>query len=203
MNRVLSLSADSGLAEIAAEVAAVLRAGSLVVLPTETVYGVMVDAFLADAAERIYAAKGRDKGKPLQLLISDAAVIERMGFELNEVEKCLADKFWPGGMTLVVERGGCSEGFRIPACDITLEVIRQAGGAVRASSANLSGEPPALSVDAALGALGDSVSLAVDGGPVVDGVASSVVRVLSDGKIEMLREGAIRLDAIMAEVEKL
>lgn len=200
---VLSLQDTADLAAAAKAAAAVLRSGKLAVIPTETVYGLVADESVPGAVERIYAAKQRERGKPLQLLISDVGVIARLGFELSPVARRLVDKFWPGGLTLVLEQAGRSEGFRMPDSEIALAVIREVGGALRATSANASGEPAALSAEAAREALGDCVALVLDGGDVVGGVASSVVRVGADGQVEVLREGAIKGDDILREAERV
>lgn len=186
---VYRLNGDDGVAVDAA--VAALKRGELVVIPTETVYGLVADASVPGAADSIYAAKERDAGKPLQLLVSGIDVIAAMGFELSEVERRLADSFWPGGLTLVVEKGGRSEGFRVPDSEVALEIVRRVGGALRSTSANTSGEPDALTSDDAIECLGDAVAVVLDGGRVESGVASSVVRVGADGVIDVLREGAL------------
>ena len=173
-----------------------LARGELVVIPTETVYGLVADPRVPGAVDRIYGAKLRDKGKPLQLLVSGVDVIDRMGFDLSAVERRLADRFWPGALTLIVEANGRSEGFRVPDSAIVLSLVARVGGALRATSANLSGEAPALTAQEAYGCLGDAVSVILDSGPVECGVASTVVRVCDGNKIEVLREGAISRDLI-------
>jgi tRNA threonylcarbamoyl adenosine modification protein (Sua5/YciO/YrdC/YwlC family) len=140
----------------------------------------------------------RDAGKPLQLLISGIDVIEDMGFELSVVERRLAEKFWPGGLTLIVGHDGRSEGFRVPDSEIALQIVKRVGGALRSTSANSSGEPAALTADEAVEYLGDVVSVVLDGGPVVGGVASSVVRVDDNGVVEVLREGAVAKEDLIA-----
>ncbi len=177
---------------------AALKRGELVVIPTETVYGLVADDSVAGAVVRIYAAKQRDVDKPLQLLVSGVDVITEMGFVLSDVERRLAEKFWPGGLTLIMERDGLSEGFRVPDSEIALEIVKRVGGALRSTSANSSGDPAALTADEAVGYLGDAVAVVLDGGAVVGGVASSVVRVGVGGEIEVLREGAIARSDLIA-----
>ena len=178
---------------------AALKRGELVVIPTETVYGLVADDSVVGATERIYAAKRRDAGKPLQLLISGVDVIAEMGFKLSEVERRLAKRFWPGGLTLIVKHDGRCEGFRVPDSEIALEIVKRVGGALRSTSANSSGDPAALTADEAVENLGDVVSVVLDGGPVVGGVASSVVRVDHNGVVEVLREGAFAKADLIAE----
>ncbi len=175
-----------------------LKRGELVVIPTETVYGLVADDSVVGAVDRIYAAKQRDAGKPLQLLVSGVDVIDALGFVLSDVERRLAEKFWPGGLTLIVEHDGRIEGFRVPDSEIALEIVKRVGGALRSTSANSSGDPAALTAGEAEGYLGDSVSVILDGGAVVGGVASSVVRVDGSGCVEVLREGAITKADLLA-----
>jgi L-threonylcarbamoyladenylate synthase len=173
--------------------------GGLVVIPTETVYGLVANASLEGAADKIYAAKERERGKPLQLLISGAEVVAEMGFHLNAVEKRLAEAFWPGGLTLVVSNAdGLSEGFRVPDSELALAVLRNVGGALRSTSANLSGMPAALTADEAVACIGASVDIVIDGGRVDGGIASTVVRVDETGNIDILREGALSKADIFA-----
>jgi L-threonylcarbamoyladenylate synthase len=186
---VIALTGDDDAAVLAAVSA--LEKGELVVIPTETVYGLVADPRVPGSIERIYAAKQRDRGKPLQMLVSGVDVIQGMGFTLRDVEQSLAEHFWPGALTLIVASGERSEGFRIPDSEIALEISSRMGGALWATSANSSGDPAALTASEAVACLGDAVSVVLDGGPVTGGIASSVVRVTTSGHIEVLREGAI------------
>jgi len=194
---VLRLTGSGDDAAVATAVAALER-GELIVMPTETVYGLAADPRVPGTVERIYAAKQRDRGKPLQMLVSGVEVIAAMGFTLNAVERRLAERFWPGALTLIVTDGERSEGFRVPDLDVALAVIRKAGGALRATSANTSGEPPALTAEDAAACLGDAVAVVLDGGTIVGGVASTVARVDEQGGIEVLREGGISRAALQA-----
>lgn len=180
-----------------AEAVAVLKRGGLVVFPTDTVYGVAADQRVAGAVQRLCRAKGRDAAKPIPLLAACIEDVERFGVVAGPVERKLAAAFWPGPLTLVLKAGAGTEGFRVPDCDVALALLRQTG-VLRVTSANLSGEPPALTAGEAVAALGDSVDLVLDGGLVRGGVPSSVVKVV-DGRIEMLREGAIT----MSQMEKV
>jgi tRNA threonylcarbamoyl adenosine modification protein (Sua5/YciO/YrdC/YwlC family) len=197
---VYRLNGDDAVAVEAA--VAALKRGELVVIPTETVYGLVADASVPGAVERIYAAKERDRGKALQLLVSGVDAIASMGYELSESERKLADRFWPGGLTLVVEKDGSSEGFRVPDSGIALEIVRRVGGVLRSTSANTSGEPAAQTADDAIEYLGDAVAVVLDGGMVQGGVASSVVRVGDDGIIEVLREGAVSGAELRIQLER-
>jgi len=172
------------------EAAAILRSGRLVVAPTDTVYGVCAHPTLPDAIEQLFVVKGRPETKPIPLLLADAAAVSVIGAELSEPEQKLVDAFWPGALTLIVETPNGSEGVRVPDHDDMRALLRACGGVLRVTSANLSGEPPALTADEARRPLGDRVAMILDGGPVRGGVPSSVVRV-SGGRLEVLREGAL------------
>jgi L-threonylcarbamoyladenylate synthase len=183
-------------AEAISEAVSALEQGKLIVIPTETVYGLVADLRVPGATERLYEAKQRDRGKPLQLLISDVDIIRKLGFTLTSLEQTLAEAFWPGPLTLIVKNDGGSEGFRVPASTVALGIAGRVGGALRATSANVSGEAPALTAGAAYDCLGSSVSVILNSGPVEGGIASTVVRVRDENRIEILREGAISRNAI-------
>lgn len=202
MADVLQLTGSDDDAAVVTAVAALER-GELIVMPTETVYGLAADPRVPGTVERIYAAKQRDRGKPLQILASGVEVIVAMGFTLSALEQRLAERFWPGALTLIVTDGERSEGFRVPDLGIALDVIGRAGGALRATSANTSGEPAALTAEDAVACLGDSIAVVLDGGPIVGGVASTVARVNEQGEVEVLRDGGISreaLETVLSEV---
>lgn len=181
--------------------AGILRQGGLVIMPTDTVYGVAADPANADAVRHLYVAKGRDDGKPVALLAADLAAVEKYGAVLSPTERALAQAFWPGALTLVLKTATGPEGFRVPDCAVACELLRAAGGVLRVTSANRSGEPPALTAAAATSALQGFVDATIDGGPSTGGVASTVVEV--DGsKIRVLREGALSLEDLEVEFIK-
>jgi len=171
-----------------------LRRGRLVIMPTDTVYGLAADARNAAAVQRIFEAKGRGRDKPIPLLASGLDAVQACGAAPDAVERRLAEAFWPGPLTLVlrVEHAAWAawEGFRIPADDTALQLIRAAGGVLRVTSANTSGEAPALTAEATERALGAFVEVVLDAGPAPGGVPSTVVRVVNGG-IDILREGAL------------
>lgn len=185
----IKLDADSDAAALSAAVDA-LNAGRLVILPTDTVYGVAAHPAIPSAVAAVYAAKLRDLGKPLPLLASSAEAVARWGARIGEGERRLAARFWPGPLTLVLGVGSGTEGFRVPDCDFTRRVIAAAGGVLRVTSANRSGEPAAVNAAEALRALGGAVALAVDAGAAPIGVPSTVARV-EGGRVTVLREGAL------------
>ena len=180
-----------------AALGALLRAGGVVLLPTDTVYGVAAAPDRADALARIVAAKGRDPSKPCQLLAASAAAVEAAGLPLPPAAAALARAFWPGALTLVIDRpGGGTEGPRVPAHETARALCEAAGGLLRCTSANHSGEAPALTADEAAAALPEADAL-VDAGPAPGGVASTVARIAPDGTLAVLREGALPRAALL------
>ena len=171
------------------QAAEVLNGGGVAVIPTDTVYGLAARPDFAEAVDRLYTIKGREAKKPIALLASDVAAIELFGYPIEGKARELAEKHWPGALTLVVGK----EGFRIPDHAETRELIAACGGVLRVTSANLSGRRPATDAPQALRDVGLSADYVVDDGVSPGGVPSTVVRVRDDGSIEVLREGAIRL----------
>ena len=167
-----------------------LAAGELVVMPTDTVYGLAADPRVPGARDRLYAAKQRDRGKPIPVLVRDLTDAERRGAVFSARARGLARRFWPGPLTLVVPAGEGFEGYRMPRHPIAQALIAGCGGALYVTSANVSGQPSALTAREAISALGSAVRTVVEEGPPPDGRESSVVRVAGD-TVEILREGAL------------
>jgi len=185
------------------EALAVLRSGGLLVVPTDTVYGVAADPRVPGAERRLYRAKGRAGDKALPLLAADYAQIESWPARLNPMARKLARRYWPGALTMVLDCGTRGrEGFRIPAQAATRTLLRAAGGPLRVTSANLSGAPPALTAQAAAEALGASVALVLDAGPAAGGLPSTVIRV-DDNTVTVLREGAIPAQEILEAAQDI
>jgi L-threonylcarbamoyladenylate synthase len=185
-----------------------LRQGLLVILPTDTVYGVAAHPSVPAAVERLFAVKGREAGKPVPLLAGSVEDVEGYGAEFTGADRRLAAAFWPGPLTIVLNlrrrndgrqeggAGGRTEGFRVPRHDTALALLAAAGGILRVTSANLSGEPPALTARDAQRALAPHACVVLDAGPAPGGVASSVVKVVGES-IEILREGAVPREDIL------
>ena len=171
------------------EAAAVLNAGGVAVIPTDTVYGLAAHPGFPAAVERLYSIKGRESGKKIALLACDAAAVGAFGFPLPEKAAQLADRHWPGALTMVLG----DEGFRVPDHGWTRSLISKCGGVLRVTSANLSGGRPATDAPQALADVGLSADLVIDGGVSPGGVASTVVRMCADGEIEVLRKGAAEI----------
>ena len=169
--------------------AEVLNRGGVAVIPTDTVYGLAARPDFEAAVDRLYTIKGREAKKPIALLASDVEAIGRFGYPIEGKARELAEKYWPGALTLVVGK----EGFRIPDHAKTRELIAACGGVLRVTSANLSGRRPATDAPQALRDVGLSADYVVDDGVSPGGVPSTVVRVREDGSLELLRQGAVEV----------
>jgi L-threonylcarbamoyladenylate synthase len=180
-------------------VTAVVACGGVVVFPTDTVYGVGCDPHNQYAIARVYKAKERSALKALPLLLSGPDAAVRVALELPESARILGQALWPGALTLVVLRnrtlpvelgGGDTIALRVPAHDGLRAFIASCGGALAATSANLSGEPDALDAQSAARYLEGRVDIIIDGGPVQGGVPSTVVDCTGPDPT-ILREGAL------------
>ncbi len=189
----------------------VLRAGGVVAIPTDTVYGLAASLARPDALARIYAIKGRSGDKALPILISDMGQLERLASSIPPVALALARAFWPGALTIVVPaseatpdevtRGAPTVGLRMPANEIALAVIRAAGGALAVTSANRSGGPEARTAAEVVERLGSRVAFVVDGGRSGEAPASTVVDATRPD-VRILRQGAISAARIRAALAK-
>ncbi len=182
------------------EAAAVLRAGGLVVVPTETVYGVAADPFNPAALAALFEAKGRSPGKPVARLVASVADVERCTGPLRGAALALARRWWPGPLTLVLDTPDGAVGFRLPDHPVAVGLVRAFGGPVAATSANRSGEPDARTAAEAQAAMGGSVALVLDAGPAGGGTPSAVVRVTAGG-VSVLRAGALSAADLLAVAE--
>jgi L-threonylcarbamoyladenylate synthase len=174
--------------------------GQILLFPTETVYGLGVDSAQPKAIERLYEIKGRPKEKPFQWLIADSDTVRKNSPIWTTSAEKLAKSFWPGPLTLVLPSREDTVGWRIPNHDWLLGLLKKLGRPLISTSANLAGEPPALSCEEGIEKLGERIQMAIDGGKVALGKPSTVVRLISD-KVEILREGAISKDEIFRATE--
>ena len=178
--------------------------GRLIAYPTDTVYGLGCNPFDADAINRLVKAKERIKGS-LPILLSSLRDAERLG-EISRLAATLANRFWPGPLTLVVRPrknfparitgDGLLVGLRIPNHEPARRLIKECGGALIGTSANVSGRPSLRTAEEVLRELEGRIDLVVDGGPASLGRESTVVRLL-EGETTVLREGAISRDDIL------
>ena len=183
---------------LAAAVNAVL-AGKLVVLPTDTVYGVGADAFSPAAVNRLLAAKGRGRNMPPPVLVGTVRAAEALVDDLGNDGRQLIEEFWPGGLTIVCHAArtlnwdlGDTKGtvaIRMPDQPIALELLRETGP-MAVSSANTTGSPAATTASEARDQLGESIEVYLDGGPCASAVASTIVD-LTGPQARLLRRGAV------------
>jgi L-threonylcarbamoyladenylate synthase len=184
--------------------AELLAEGAVVAFPTDTVYGVGVAASRPERVEALFALKQRPPEKAIPLLVSDLSQAAAAGYPVDERAQRLADRFWPGALTMVLASAdaGATQAFRAPDHAVALELIR-AAGPILATSANRSGEPDTLGADEVLIAFAtqrDELAAVVDGGAVPGGVASTVVD-LSATPARLLREGPIRAGELSKVVQ--
>lgn len=205
-------TSDDDELEAAVDAAALaIRRGELIVIPTDTVYGVAADAFDPAAVRALLRAKGRGREMPPPVLVSASATIDALAVGLPGYARTLVEKFWPGPLTLVCNQQsslqwdlGDTRGtvaVRMPDHPVALAILERTGP-LAVSSANLTGEPAATSADAADEMLGEFVSAVVDAGPSLRKEASTIVDVTgAQGRV--LRLGALSLDELNAALEPL
>ncbi|MER5809207.1 L-threonylcarbamoyladenylate synthase [Streptomyces sp. NPDC002033] len=193
------------------EAASAVRRGELVVLPTDTLYGIGADAFSPEAVGDLLAAKGRGRNMPTPVLIGSPNTLHGLVTDFSEQAWELVDAFWPGGLTLVARHQpslawdlGETRGtvaVRMPLHPVAIELLTEVGP-MAVSSANLSGHPAPEDCDAARAMLGDSVSVYLDGGPTPSTLPSSIVDVT--GKVPvLLRAGALTAEQLREVVPDL
>ncbi|MGW7301470.1 L-threonylcarbamoyladenylate synthase [Streptomyces sp. NPDC054829] len=193
------------------EAASAVRRGELVVLPTDTVYGVGADAFSKEAVGDLLEAKGRGRSMPTPVLIGSPNTLHGLVTDFSELAWELVDAFWPGALTLVARHQpslqwdlGDTRGtvaVRMPLHPVAIELLTDFGP-MAVSSANLTGHPAPEDCDAAQAMLGDSVSVYLDGGPTPGNVPSSIVDVTREIPV-LLREGAISAEELRKVVPDL
>lgn len=193
------------------EAASAVRRGELVVLPTDTVYGIGADAFSSEAVADLLEAKGRGRNMPTPVLIGSPNTLHGLVTDFSELAWELVDAFWPGALTLVARHQpslqwdlGDSRGtvaVRMPLHPVAIELLTEVGP-MAVSSANLTGHPAPENCDAAREMLGDSVSVYLDGGPTPGNVPSSIVDVTAQVPV-LLRAGAIGAEELRKVVPDL
>ncbi len=187
-----------------AEATAAVRRGELVVLPTDTVYGIGADAFTPSAVTALLEAKGRGRDIPVPVLVGTVRAANALVESLGTYGQDLVDAFWPGPLTLILRANrslswdlGDTKGtvaVRMPLHQVALDLLKETGP-MAVSSANRSGNPPATTADEAQEQLGDSVEVYLDGGRCDDNVPSTIID-LTTAVPRVLRKGAIPIDKI-------
>lgn len=188
-----------------------LRAGGLVALPTETVYGLGADASNPDAIAKVFAVKGRPTSHPLIVHIADASQLDRWATDITPLARTLARDAWPGPLTIVLPRaagvldavtgGQPTVAVRVPAHPLTLAILRRFDGGVAAPSANRFGKVSPTTAAHVHADLGDDVDVVVDGGPCTVGLESTIVDLSrGDAAATILRPGGLGPEALAAIV---
>lgn len=188
-----------------APAAEVIKNGGLVAVPTETVYGLAANGLDGDAVMKIYEVKNRPETKPISLLVSDMADAEKFCRDIPGCAYTLAEKFWPGPLTMILKKrdivpeivtaGGDTVGVRCPDHIKTLEIIRLAGVPLAAPSANMSGAPSPKTIDDVLAVFDGKIEAAVDGGVCTVGIESTIID-LTVSPPKILRQGGLPSEAI-------
>lgn len=187
------------------EAAELIRAGELVAVPTETVYGLAGNGLDENAVRDIYEVKGRPAIKPLSLMVPDAEAMEKYCEDVPEQAKRLAEKFWPGPLTIVLNArafipsivlaGGTTVGLRCPAHDMTLELLRLSGVPFAAPSANPSGEPSPKNAGKVMEYFDGKIAAVVDGGACGIGTESTILS-MAQKPYKILRQAALSYEKI-------
>lgn len=218
---IIHLTEKPPLQEVVQRTIEALRGGKLVVFPTETVYGLGALASNEEAIRRLISAKGRKSGHALPIAISGYADLRKYAPNIDPVSERLARRCWPGPMTLVLDGSSPDStlqklpefvrqaimplgtaGFRVPNHGVFLEILRRLAEPVVLTSANLSGEPPAVNADEARVGLGDRPDLILDDGTAYFSKPSTVISV-SGQRISMIREGAFPKEKIKRMTAKM
>ena len=185
-----------------------LKSGGILAIPTDTVYGLGADPFNASAVQRLYTLKGRPDGKPIPLVLSSVDDVYRVAQNLPDYFFHLTKRFWPGGLTIIVEAkdllpvltaGGNTVGVRIPNNPLLLKILQAFGGPAAITSANLSGEPPATSVQEIGKSLASRIDMIVDGGKTPGPIPSTVYDISVSPPI-IRRHGVISEETLVKEL---
>lgn len=210
---MLRIHPDEPEPDLVKHVARCLDSGMVVALPTDTFYGLAVDPVNLRAVEQIYELKTRAKHKPLSLLIASVAQGYELARDLDTVFDRLAEKFWPGPLTLIVKAGSRlplrvtahtgNVALRVPEAPIARAVVEQLGLPITATSANLAGQPECTHARCVREQLGDQIPLIVDGGPTARSVPTTIVDLSGGGNSwVILREGAIPTHEIALALQR-
>lgn len=186
---------------------AALRSGEVVVIPTETLYGLAANALDPAAVQRVAALKGRDPNQPMPLIIADRTMLNEVTDEIPPMAETLMQCFWPGPLTLVLRaKNGLARpllnseggvGVRVSSHPLARALSRGLGAPITATSANPSGKEPARNVAEARSYFSGKIRIFIDGGELPGGPASTVVAFPPEG-LKVIREGALRA----SEIEK-
>ncbi len=200
MRKTANLEEREIAAEAFSQAIEALKRGEVIVFPTETFYGLGADVFDEVAVERVFSLKGRNPENPIPIIIADGEMLKGIVTEILPMAQKLMDRFWPGPLTLVLPAqkglpapllnrdGGI--GVRISSHPLASQLTRELGHPITATSANLSGQEPARTIDEAVSYFANQIKIFLDGGRLAGKKGSTVVAVLRD-KLRIIREGEI------------
>ena len=204
--KVLHIDAFCPEPQLIQEAAEIALQGVPIILPTDTVYGIGVAVLESSSPEGIYAIKQRDLDKAIPWLVADSQALELYGKDLPSYARDLAQRHWPGALTLIVRASDKvppafraedgSIALRAPACPVALALISEMGVPLATSSANLQGNEPAQSFETLDGELKRRVGLVIDGGECPAKLASTIVSCMDEAP-RMLREGPVALESLL------
>jgi L-threonylcarbamoyladenylate synthase len=203
--RVISVHPPQDFQRAIHKAAQCLLSGRLVAYPTESFYGLAVDAKNEDAIKRLFVAKKRRTNRPVLILIQSIHSLEKYVTHIPRVARRLIKAFWPGGLTLLFEAGpkisplltaGTGKiGIRLSSHPVATALAREIQGAITGTSANISGEPSCRTADEILSTFGKGVDLILDGGPTAGEIGSTVLDVTADPP-RILRQGMIQREQL-------
>jgi L-threonylcarbamoyladenylate synthase len=202
---VLIKTSETNMVEVLHRVAETLENGSIIAYPTETFYGLGVKFDIEDSLKKLYEIKQRPKEKAMPLIIGNTELLSVVTTSLNPTAILLIERFWPGPLTLVlpakenlseyITAGSSKVAVRIPGESFALHLARTINFPITATSANLSGMPPAQDAETVIKYFGDKIDLVIDGGPTRGVLPSTIVDVTED-EIKILREGMIKKELL-------
>ncbi|MEO6143039.1 MAG: L-threonylcarbamoyladenylate synthase [Dermatophilaceae bacterium] len=212
MSPVMDCTTEEGQAQGITAAAEAVRRGELVVLPTDTVYGIGADAFAPDAVAAVLAAKGRGRDMPPPVLVPNARTVDGLATNVPAYARDLIEAFWPGPLTLVLvaqsslmwdlgETNG-TVALRMPQDDTALKLLAEVGP-MAVTSANVSGQPPATTILEAASQLGSAVTVYLDAGPCAGALPSTILDCTGVAPL-ILRAGAVsagQLQQVLGDVE--
>jgi len=200
MSRIVKIGYLRPEPELIARAGRIIMDGGVIAYPTETVYGIGCSAFKADAVARVYTIKRRDPNRAMILIAADPIQISELVETMPEPAEKLMEEFWPGPLTLVFQasprlsefafRSSKTIAIRIPDCPVCLALLKYCGDPLVSTSANLSGEPEAITAGQVADTFGDALDLILDGGETPAKAPSTLVDITRDPP-RILREGAI------------
>ena len=182
-----------------------LKRGGVVGIPTDTLYGLAACVFDLDAVQKLFDLKGRPANMPIPVLLADTSDLESCVKETPDAAFDLADRFWPGALTLVLKKsaaipdiisaGGDTVAVRVPNHPVPRQLVKGLGAPITGTSANRSGQPGLTGATAVREVFGEELELVIDAGEITGGVASTVLD-LSGGVPVLLRQGAVSSEEI-------